>query len=407
MPRITIRRPEGPIRATVHLPRSKSVSNRALVAASLAGDLSCLEFLSDADDTRILHRLLRERPRVMDCGLGGTTFRFLLAWASVQQGEEHLLTGHATLLERPHDELLDALRKLGAMIERTAEGYRVMGVRLDGGTIAFHSPISSQYLSALMLVAPHIDKGLRIEWRGMQLSRPYVEMTAKVMRHFGAEVEVGEAVIDVKPGRYAIMPFEVPGDWSAASFWYEIVALTEDAEVELVGLRRDGWQGDQKVARFLSNWVGTLDRVEGVGLKPLLPEVPKRAALAIDLRATPDLFQPLAFTLAARGQAVTFTGLENLALKETDRVAVVVDTLSMMDVRVTGRGAVVSIKGTMHAHRVPWQVRGDHRMAMALAPLALVTGSIIIEDPDVVSKSYPRYWEDLEEAGFGVEWSTD
>lgn len=407
MTRITIRRPDAPIRATVHLPRSKSVSNRALIAASLAGDLGCIEHLSDADDTRILHQLLRNKPRVMHCGFGGTTFRFLLAWASVQAGKEHVVTGDAKLLERPHDDLIGALRKLGAVMERTEEGYSVKGARIEGGMITLDSPISSQYLSALMLVAPHMDKGLRIEWHGAQLSRPYVEMTAKVMRHFGAEVEVGETVIEVKPGRYTTMAFEVPGDWSAAAFWYEIVALTEDAEVELVGLRRDGWQGDQKVARFLSNWVGTLDRVEGVWLKPLLPEVPKRAALAIDLRATPDLFQPLAFTLAARGQAVTFTGLENLALKETDRVAVVVDTLSMMDVRVTGRGAVVSIKGTMHAYRVPWQVRGDHRMAMALAPLALVTGSIIIEDPDVVSKSYPRYWEDLEEAGFGVEWSTD
>lgn len=403
MPRITIRRPEGSIRTTVHLPRSKSVSNRALIAASLAGDLSCIEHLSEADDTRILYQLLRDRPRVMDCGLGGTTFRFLLAWACVQPGKEHVVTGSAKLLERPHDDLVDALRKLGATIERADEGYRVKGARLEGGTIAFDSPISSQYLSALMLIAPTMDNGLRIEWHGTQLSRPYVEMTAKVMRHFGAELEVGDTLIHVVPGHFTSTPFEVPGDWSAAAFWYEIAALSEDAEVELMGLKRDGWQGDQKVSRILANWVSTLDRVEGVRLETWRPDVLKRVPPIIDLRATPDLLQPLAFTLSALAQSTTFTGLESLAVKETDRKAAVMDTLSMMDVRVTGGEGMIGISGPLCPHDVAWQVWGDHRMAMALAPLALVFGSITLDEPDVVSKSYPGFWEDLQEAGFEVE----
>lgn len=403
MPSITIRRPEAPIRATVHLPRSKSVANRALVAAALAGDLSCIEFLSDADDTRILHRCLREQPRVLDCGLGGTTFRFLLAWAAVQQGAEHVVTGDAKLLERPHEDLIDALRQLGAMIERTGEGYHVKGVRLDGGTIAFESPVSSQYLSALMLVAPRMDKGLRIEWQGIQLSRPYVEMTAKVMRHFGAEVDVAGTVIDVRPGRYTVKPFEVPADWSAASFWYEIVALAEDAEVELLGLRRDAMQGDQRVARLLSDRVGTTERMEGVSLRSWLPDIVKVLPPVIDLHATPDLFQPLAFTFAALGQGTTFTGLDNLAGKETDRIAAVAETLRMMDAKVIVRPAAMSVQGPLRRHEVAWSVRGDHRMAMALTPLALVFGAITLRDPEVVSKSYPGFWEDLERAGFGVE----
>lgn len=403
MPRITIRKPERSIRTTVHLPRSKSVSNRALIAASLAGDLSCIEHLSEADDTRILYQLLRDRPRVMDCGLGGTTFRFLLAWACVQPGKEHVVTGSAKLLERPHDDLVDALRKLGATIERKADGFHVKGARLEGGTIAFESPISSQYLSALMLIAPTMDNGLRIEWHGTQLSRPYVEMTAKVMRHFGAELEVGDALIHVVPGHFTSTPFEVPGDWSAAAFWYEIAALSEDAEVELMGLKRDGWQGDQKVSRILANWVSTLDRVEGVRLETWRPDVLKRVTPIIDLRATPDLLQPLAFTLSALAQSTTFTGLESLAVKETDRKAAVMDTLSMMDVRVTGGEGMIGISGPLCPHDVAWQVWGDHRMAMALAPLALVFGSITLDEPDVVSKSYPGFWEDLQEAGFEVE----
>ncbi|MCC7502273.1 MAG: 3-phosphoshikimate 1-carboxyvinyltransferase [Flavobacteriales bacterium] len=403
MPRITIRKPEGPIRATVHLPRSKSVSNRALIAASLAGDLSCIDHLSEADDTRILYQLLHGKPRVLDCGLGGTTFRFLLAWACVQVGKEHVVTGDPKLLERPHDDLIHALRVLGAMVERTEAGYLVKGGRMEGGTITFDSPISSQYLSALMLIAPIMDKGLRIEWRGTQLSRPYVEMTAKTMRHFGAEVEVGETLIDVNPGRYAASLFEVPADWSAAAFWYEIVALADDAEVELMGLERDGWQGDQKVARILANWAGTLDRVEGVRVKTWMPEVPKSLPPIVDLRSTPDLFQPLAFTMAALGRSTTFAGLDNLASKESDRIAAVAETLSMMGVHVVRHERSVTIQGALRSHDVTWSARNDHRMAMALAPLALVLGSITIDDPDVVTKSYPGFWEDLQEAGFEVD----
>lgn len=403
MATLTIRRPVAPIRAAIELPRSKSVSNRALMAAALAGDLACIDHLSDADDTRILHHLLRERPRVMHCGLGGTTFRFLLAWATVQRGSTHVITGEEKLLERPHEDLLDALRKLGALIDRTEEGYSVKGVRLDGGAIDLHSPISSQYLSALMLVAPLMDKGLRIHWQGTQLSRPYVEMTAQVMRRFGAEVEMGKDVITVAPGRYTARPFEVPCDWSAAAFWYEIVALAEDAEVELVGLRKDAAQGDVAVAALLGNQVATDATPQGLLLRKFLPEVPKRIAPEIDLRDTPDLFQPLAFTLAALGLPTTFTGLHNLGLKETDRIAAVAGTLAMMDVRVRHAEAALSIAGRLRVKEVAWSVRGDHRMAMALAPLALVARRITLRDPDVVSKSYPAFWDHLRKAGFGVD----
>ncbi|MBL8001855.1 MAG: 3-phosphoshikimate 1-carboxyvinyltransferase [Flavobacteriales bacterium] len=400
---VTIRRPEGPIRAAIELPRSKSVSNRALIAAALAGDIGGIEHLSDADDTRILHHLLRDKPRVMHCGLGGTTFRFLLAWAAVQRGSTHVITGDSKLLERPHDELIDALRRLGASIERTEEGYSVKGVRLDGGAVHFESPISSQYLSALMLVAPGMDKGLRIEWHGMQLSRPYVEMTARVMRHFGAEVEVGDTLIEVRPGRYVARPFDVPCDWSAAAFWYEIMALAEDAEVELVGLNKDGAQGDVAVAALLGNLVTTDATERGLLLRRFLPGVPNGIAPVIDLQATPDLFQPLAFTLAALGLPTAFTGLHNLGRKETDRIAAVAGTLAMMDVRVRQSEGALSIAGCCDVREVAWAVHGDHRMAMALAPLALVAGRITLQDPDVVTKSYPAFWEDLRKAGFGVD----
>jgi 3-phosphoshikimate 1-carboxyvinyltransferase len=387
------------------LPRSKSVANRALVIAALAGDLSCVQGPGDAADTRILEQLLRERPPVLHCGLGGTTFRFLLAWACVQEGEEHMVTGDARLLERPHDALVDALRALGADITRTAEGYRVRGKRLRGGPIVFDAPVSSQYLSALLLIAPMMPEGLLIQWNGRQLSRPYVEMTAKAMQHFGARVEVGDRVITVHPGAYKAVPFTVPRDWSAAAFWCEVVALAADAEVELLDLRADGWQGDEVVVRHLVPWVQATEKPDALVLRSWRDPVEVVQA-NIDLTDTPDLFQPLAFTFAAHGSSVAFSGLDNLPLKETDRLAAVAEALLAFGIGAvrTGNTFVLPPRGKEQLLRPMaghiFDPQQDHRMAMALAPLALVSEQITIQHPEVVEKSYPHFWEDLRGAGF-------
>ena len=407
MPRsVTIRRPEAPIRARIELPRSKSVANRALVAAQLAGDLGCVRAPGEADDTRILSGLLRDRPRVLDGGLGGTTFRFLLAWAAVQEGAEHVVTGHARLLERPHADLIDALLALGASIERTPYGYRVTGKRLAGGTITLRSPISSQYLSALMLVAPRMEHGLRIEWLGTQRSRPYVEMTSAVMRHFGAEVAVGDTVIHVAPGAYRPLPFTVPRDWSAAAFWYELVGLAGDAEVLLADLGFDGLQGDAAVVELAGHLVLTDALPEGLRLRSR--NVVERGPECIDLLRTPDLFQPLACLFAGTEQEVSFTGLDTLAHKESDRLRDMAAALATLGVKVDRSDDGFWITPTRLGHPAPppFATHGDHRLAMALAPLALVTGRITLLDPEVVTKSYPTFWDDLERAGFGVEWSS-
>lgn len=404
MPRsVTIRRPEAPIRARIALPRSKSVANRALIAAQLAGDIGCVREPGDADDTRILHALLRERPRVLDCGLGGTTFRFLLAWAAVQEGAEHVVTGAPRLLERPHADLTEALRSLGAVIDRTAEGYMVRGMRLAGGEVTFRSPISSQYLSALMLVAPQLRDGLRIHWQGAQRSRPYVEMTAAVMRHFGADVSLGERTIDVRPVPYSPRTFTVPLDWSAAAFWYELVGLTGDAEVLLPGLAFDGLQGDAAVVELAGHLVLTDALPEGLCLRSR--KVVERGPSTIDLTCTPDLFQPMACLYAGTGQAVAFSGLDTLAHKESDRLRDMAEALAALGVKVDRSADSFWITPTRPGQATPhaFATYGDHRLAMALAPLALVTGRITILDPDVVTKSYPVFWEDMRAAGFGVE----
>ena len=405
MPRsISIRSPEAPVRCSIDLPRSKSIANRALMLAALAGDLSCVREQGDAEDTRILYRLLGERPRVMHCGAGGTTFRFLLAWACVQEGAAHILTGDARLLERPHDDLVDALRALGAHIERVAEGYLVKGRHLSGGSVTLDSPVSSQFISALLLIAPRMEEGLRLRWIGRRLSAPYVRMTVKCLEHFGAKVVEEGDTIRTHPSALRPMPMEVPPDWSAAAFWFAIAALMDDAEIMLPGLRVDGWQGDEAVARVLSPRVRAEPVPDGMLIRSRTGA--RDLSTVLDLVDTPDLFQPLAVTYAALGMPVEVAGLHNLGLKETDRLCAITEALERCGVPSSVDGGTWYCPGGMRIAVPPGAVfatHGDHRMAMGLALLSLVAGSITLDDADVVGKSYPGVWEDMRKAGFGVD----
>jgi 3-phosphoshikimate 1-carboxyvinyltransferase len=403
MSSITITRPSAPIRASIALPRSKSISNRALLMASLCGDLSLVSGLSDGDDTRVMHDLLRHAPRVMDCGAGGTTFRFLLAWAAVREGEEHLLTGIPRLLERPHDDLVNALKQLGADIERLPEGYRVRGKALKGGEVHFDSPISSQYLSALLMVAPRMKEGLTLRWTGTRLSEPFVHMTLKMLAHFGVYPRLELDGVRVDPGDYIPSPITVPPDWSSASFWYEIVSLSPGSDILLQGLTDETMQGDREAQHLWSPWVETRFADEGARISNR-PVPGKWEDLPRSLKHVPDLFQPLAFTLAAVDQHAVLTGLDNLRVKETDRLQAVHDALARMGGgSAFADGAFAVKQGITAAAPMAFHPDIDHRMALSLAPLALRLGSITIEDPQVVNKSYPGFWEDLKKAGFGVQ----
>lgn len=410
MPSVTLIPPSAPIQARVRLPRSKSVSNRALIMASLFGDLEAVKDLSDGDDTRLLLELLRDKPAVMHCGAGGTTFRFLLAWAAVQEGEEHLITGIPRLLERPHDDLVQALQTLGADITRQANGYLVKGRRMPGGPVHFDSPISSQYLSALLLVAPTMEQGIHLRWTGTRLSEPFVHMTLKMLAHFGVFPILELDGVRVPPGHYQPAAFTVPPDWSAAAFWYELVAVAPGAEVLLEGLDDDTLQGDREARHLWSPWVDTTTTPDGLLLRHRTDAEPWDSILIagrpLDMRPIPDLFQPLAFTLAARGEGAVLTGLDNLRVKETDRLAAVHDTLLAM-----GRGSSV-LQGTftLAAATAPLQAPAqpvdptiDHRMALSVAPLATRLGPLTIRDPRVVDKSYPAFWDHLVQAGFTLQ----
>ena len=371
-----------------------------MVIASLLGDLSLVSHLSDGDDTRVMLELLRERPRTLDCGAGGTTFRFLLAWASVQAGEEHVLTGIPRLLERPHDDLVLALKTLGADIEKVPEGYRVRGRRMKGGRVHFDSPISSQYLSALVLIAPCFENGLDLKWTGTRLSEPFVSMTLKMLDHFGVRPSLTMDGVQVPPGGYQRVSYAVPPDWSSAAFWFEQVALDPGSSVLLSGLRKDTLQGDREAAHLWSTWVRATARPEGLHLEHLEEAGPWTDA-AMDLRHVPDLFQPLAFTLAGRGIKSVMVGLDNLVVKETDRLQAVGDVLRALGCTAGHRGGTF-IQGGHITNKGPFSFDPniDHRMALSVAPLALLLDRITVKDPEVVNKSYPRYWEHLAASGY-------
>jgi len=408
--RLIITGPERPIDVTVDLPRSKSVANRLLLLAALAGDLNAVKDPGDAEDTRILRNLLRDRPRVLHCGMGGTVFRFLLAWAAVREGREHFITGDARLLKRPHQPLVNALRLLGADIEAVDHGYLIRGKRLAGGTIAMDSPLSSQFLSALLLIAPMMENGLYLRWTGTRLSEPYVRMTLLALELFGVSTAVEHDGIRVRARPLRVKECHVPPDWSAASFWFEVAALVPDSRILLRHLHPDRWQGDEAACQLWKPWVRTDSTPLGVVLRsdraPGFGDGPQE--LTFDLRSHPDLFQPLAFTCAGLGQAARFTGLENLHVKETDRIAAVIETFLELGIRpeLPQNGfalpySPVPMRGARNPHHT-FITFGDHRMALSLAPLASVIGPLALADPGVVAKSYPRFWEDMQLAGFGV-----
>jgi 3-phosphoshikimate 1-carboxyvinyltransferase len=404
---VTIRRPEGALRGNVALPPSKSVANRALILAALAGDVDCVKNFGTAQDTVILHDLLQRRPSHMHCGDGGTTFRFLLAWACLQKGEERFITGNARLLQRPHAPLVQALRLLGADITETASGYHVRGKRMAGGTIKFDSPVSSQFISALMLVAPCFYEGLELEWTGLRLSTTYVRMTMEMLKQFGANAYEDDVAICVKPGPLLPQETRVPADWSAAAFWFEVAALAPDTELLFEGLSASTeLQGDKDaVGLFIFNTHCTqID--EDMILRGRICDNPN--PYSANLLETPDLFQPLIFALAGTGKEAEITGLHNLPLKETDRLKAVTEALKTLGCSAEYEGGTFNLSGRItNTTPPPFDPQGDHRMAMALAPLALVCDAITILHPEVVNKSYPGFWEEMKKVGFLVEFSTE
>nr|MCU0354353.1 3-phosphoshikimate 1-carboxyvinyltransferase [Cytophagales bacterium] len=333
----------------------------------------------------------------------GTTMRFLTAYAAVTNADK-ILTGTPRMCERPIGLLVDALRTLGADISYlNNEGYpplHVRGLRPNGtNRVAIRGDVSSQYISALLMIAPLLPGGLTIELTGAVGSRPYIEMTLRQMEAFGVRHTWAENTITVSPQNYQPTDYQIESDWSGASYWYSIAALADEADIELLGLKQNSLQGDSRIADIMVP-LGVSSTFTNRGVR--LQKIAAQPSIAVDFTDCPDLAQTVAVCCAAKGVEATFTGIESLKIKETDRVAALQNELRRFgaDLVETEPNQKYRIQNSeFRIQNLVFRTYDDHRMAMAFAPLALKQ-PIVIEHPTVVVKSYPGFWDDLRQAGF-------
>lgn len=400
--------PPSEINATILLPSSKSISNRALIIHALGHGSYLPENLSDCDDTQVMIRALNAKAgETIDIMAAGTAMRFLTAYLSVTPGER-LITGTQRMQQRPIQVLVDALRTLGADIEYASnESYpplRIKGKALTQSRITLPGNVSSQYISALLMIGPTLPNGLTLTLTGDIISKPYIQLTLQLMSDFGAKAEwVDEHTLTVSPQPYQSISFYVESDWSAASYWYQIVALSKEATVTLPGLFSHSYQGDSQVARlFESLGVSTEYKDKQVTLRKSGKPVEQMGYNFIN---QPDLAQTFVVTCALLNIPFRFSGLQTLKIKETDRMAALIEEMGKLGfVLHESEGSVLSWNGERCERSAEAiDTYEDHRMAMAFAPACLVLPDININNPQVVSKSYPRYWDNLRQAGFTIK----
>lgn len=395
---------------TVALPSSKSICNRALIIHALAHGTTPLHGLSDCDDTQATVHALQSSDETVDIGAAGTAMRFLTSYYAIRPGEVHILTGTRRMQQRPIRILVDALRSLGADISYVkSEGFpplRICGRTLTGSATSLPGNVSSQYISSLLMIGPMLPDGLTLHLTGQLISRPYIDLTIKLMQEFGAQVawqtDGDIPAIRVEHCPYRPQPFTVESDWSAASYWYEMSALCDTATIRLLGLRADSCQGDSAVARLFEGLgVRTHYTDEGVMLEKCTRTVSR---MDYDFSNQPDLAQTFVVTCALLGVPFRFCGLQSLKIKETDRIAALISEMHKLGyvLREEAEHAALVWDGTRTvADSLPIiDTYDDHRMALAFAPAALRIGPLCVREPHVVSKSYPHYWADLSQAGF-------
>ncbi len=390
----------------VALPASKSLSNRQLLINVLSANPKVPHNLSDSDDTAVMLNALRSDCTHVDVGAAGTSMRFLTAYLSLRSGE-HFITGSERMKKRPIAILVDALRSLGAdILYAENEGFpplRIVGKQLNGGTINLPGSVSSQFISAIMMIAPMIKGGLQIELTGKVVSKPYISMTLQTMKQFGVVAEWTDNKIVIPEGTYAHIESSIESDWSAASYWYQIAALQPDMQITLKGLLPDSLQGDAE-GQFIAQQLGVetlwTDRTT------ILKSAQKKHidCFRYDFNSQPDIAQTYVVTCCCLDVPFSFTGLESLKIKETDRITALINECRKLGyVLQTNNIDTLSWDGQKcEPSSEPILTYKDHRMAMAFAPAAIKHGAVRIDDPSVVSKSYPNYWNDLRGAGFDI-----
>ncbi|MDF1672533.1 MAG: 3-phosphoshikimate 1-carboxyvinyltransferase [Vicingaceae bacterium] len=392
----------------ITLTASKSESNRALIIQALCDDMFEIKNLAEADDTRILQGLLQSDNIELSSGIAGTVMRFMTAYLSIQN-KDFVLTGDKRMKERPIKILVDALNDLGAQISYAEQvGYPpliINNANLNGDKVLLDGSVSSQYVSALLLIAPKLKHGLQIKFEGEIISKPYINMTINMMQYFGVHVKWNNDSIIVSPGKYKAKDFIVEADWSAASYWYSMVAIAKDeTEIILYGLKKDSLQGDSEVVNIYKKFGVITEFIDGgVRLTKSKDLELKYADLLIDFIDCPDLAQTVAVTCAALNVKAKLVGLKTLRIKETDRITALQDELNKLgfNIEVNSDDLIVNPINNIEIINTHIKTYNDHRMAMAFAPLAMIK-SIKIEDPEVVKKSYPNFWQDLKLVGFKI-----
>ena len=383
----------------IQITGSKSESNRLLILQQLYPNLK-IENLSNSDDTNLMLNALSSKGEEINIGHAGTTMRFLTSLLSLKENSDVVLTGSGRMKERPIGILVDALRTLGADITYVEnEGFaplRIKGTKLAGGKVKINGNVSSQYISSLLLIAPSLEKGLQLEFEGAITSVPYIEMTLSLLNNVGVETTFEGQFITVVPKQeIEDTTITVESDWSSASYYYSIVALTENGKITLNSYKQKSLQGDSVLAKlyesfgvkttFTENTI-TLQKIEGFKTPSLVE---------FDLIKAPDIAQTIAVTCFGLGISCNLTGLHTLKIKETDRLVALQVELSKLGAAITVTDETLHLKAATTIHNdIAIDTYQDHRMAMAFAPLLLKT-SIIINEADVVSKSYPTFWEDF------------
>lgn len=415
---LLIHQPLQPPKGIIALSGSKSLSNRALVIRFLSGLNFTINNLSVSEDTVLLQKALEQldsRSAAIDVNHAGTDFRFLTAVLAATPGE-WVLTGSPRMKERPVGELVNVLRQLGADIQYMGrDGFpplKIKGKAISGGPVAIAGHVSSQFISALLLVAPYFEKGLQLEISTTLVSQPYVEMTVALMKEFGAEISWQGQLISVKPGSYRFKQdaYFIEGDWSSAGYWYGIAALSENSGIVLKNLSKQSLQADSVAEALYAKFgVSSAWRQEPGGSWLLALHKPGKiqpGTFSYNFRDCPDLAPTVACTCAALGTDAELEGLQTLKIKESDRVLALKQELEKLGCEPTTTDHSLHLKRTSSQNQneaIAIDTYHDHRMAMSFAPLCLIYNKLLIRDAGVVDKSYPGFWQDLAQTGFIIE----
>ncbi|WP_017259390.1 3-phosphoshikimate 1-carboxyvinyltransferase [Pedobacter arcticus] len=408
----TVKREKLKTEETIELTGSKSESNRALVLAALSDGKVNIKNLSSAADTvtldNIINQQIKNNNAVVNVGPAGTAMRFLTAYLSLR-GKKVEITGTERMKQRPIGILVDALRSLGADISyKEVDGFPP--VLVDGAFqqkskhIAIRGDISSQFLTALLLIGSSLPEGLDLEIVDELTSRPYVEMTLSMLHQCGIQYSWNNEIISIAPQKFEETTLTIEPDWSAASYWYSVAALSDESIIHLPNLKKNSLQGDSAIADIMSLFgVNTFYNEDGITIEKVTSEIKPQL---LDFKKCPDLAQTVVVVAAALGKEFSFTGLETLKIKETDRIFALQTELAKIGVTLieTQDGVYQLNCNDLHfPKQVNFATYEDHRMAMAFAPLAIVIDEVLVEEAMVVEKSYPHFWEDFKKIGFEIK----